>query len=430
LLNKIISTLLIVFFVGFSLAENELERLSIKELVNLIPESSKTKGVFYSKSGVPTSESVNIGLIIPFSKSKLTSLEYIEAADFAAKEINDMGGINGKRLIVISGDSSNIKSSLPIIEKMSNQFNIQAIVGPLSSRHAIDIAEKISIAKNIPMILPASNANEISFIDDNDLIFRLTATNHQIAEKIIESIRQNKFTNIAIFYQNEIFGDELMNEIRQESNLGSYKVAYTKYLNKNVNYETYDLTSDINTMQEQNVEAIFLPVLPEQSFALIKQVVNRWNGDLPVFIFPEYANRTFDIMKLFSKRRGRIYAIIPSSNHNECSYIAGVEKKLFTQFASYTSRFIYDSVYLIAASLVYSELHEKTFSSALRNVTDPEGVFFETKNFHQIKMFSKNGRTLSFKLSNRPSFNQFGDNIKIDLKIINNYELEINKNCE
>jgi branched-chain amino acid transport system substrate-binding protein len=83
----------------------------------------------------PTNDPIKIGLVLGQTGSASTWAEYAKkAADLAAKEINDNGGINGKRLELIYEDSqTNPALSVSSFKKLTEVDHVSVIVGDLWS---------------------------------------------------------------------------------------------------------------------------------------------------------------------------------------------------------------------------------------------------------------------------------------------------------
>ena len=72
--------------------------------------------------------------------------------DLAVKEINDAGGIYGKKLEVIKYDEKgDPQESLKVVTRLIEQDKVNVIFGPLSSNSMMAVGEYVNSAKTVTM---------------------------------------------------------------------------------------------------------------------------------------------------------------------------------------------------------------------------------------------------------------------------------------
>ncbi|MHB9287098.1 ABC transporter substrate-binding protein [Halobacteriales archaeon Cl-PHB] len=92
------------------------------------------------------------------------------ALEMVAQEINESGGINGRNVKIIQGDTAGTPdSALPAAKRLINVENVQALIGPSS----LTIFTVIDLAKqnNIPIVSPTAGTTELND-QGGDLVFR------------------------------------------------------------------------------------------------------------------------------------------------------------------------------------------------------------------------------------------------------------------
>ncbi|WP_444994699.1 ABC transporter substrate-binding protein [Aliikangiella sp. IMCC44359] len=411
--------ILALFTMGSSASDALLEA-SLMELMAIKTNTTHSQGILLEKTNLPDSKSVNIGLLVPFSVFKHASVEYIAAAEFAAREINSQGGINGKRLVIIRGDdSSQISTGVNIVNKMLDDYSIKTLIGPLSSTYAIDIAKYVTVPNNIPMLLPAANVNQISAIKDKDLIFRINATNNQIIQEIIRFTQHNQIKKVAIFYHRDLFGKELMLELIRLSKMYNLNIVSKTPLSRAINYENFNLIWEIKKANKLNADAIFIPALPNQVESIIKQIKALWDGPLPIVLLPEHSRKKLNLPSKNNERNICVYSVIPNIPDKKISTIKGINRTLEIKNASYTSLFIYDLTYLAAAALIYAEHNHVSFSKAIRSVTQLNGKKIDSYSFNHLNNLIKSNKEILFQpQSGLVEFDQQGDNLQVGLKMV------------
>ncbi|GLY88863.1 ABC transporter substrate-binding protein [Actinoallomurus iriomotensis] len=107
--------------------------------------------------GTSGSDTYKIGLIDnsggAFASNNKTA---IAGAEYAVKQINDAGGINGKKVQITStvDDQGEVKNGTTLVPKLAQQ-NVMAIVGPVDSG-ATEIAYAIAKQLKIPAVSPGA----------------------------------------------------------------------------------------------------------------------------------------------------------------------------------------------------------------------------------------------------------------------------------
>ncbi|MEA2415665.1 MAG: branched-chain amino acid transport system substrate-binding protein, partial [Thermoanaerobaculia bacterium] len=92
----------------------------------------------------------------------------------AADEVNAAGGINGRKIKVLSEDDQSKPEEAPnAVQKLISQNNVMAIIGEVASSASIAAAPICQLNK-VPMITPSSTNDEVT--RKGDYIFRICFT--------------------------------------------------------------------------------------------------------------------------------------------------------------------------------------------------------------------------------------------------------------
>lgn len=130
--------------------------------------------------GQQGSDEIRIGLIAPRSGDlAVTGEAMVNAAQLAVGEINqagglDVGGRQVKIALAIEDDQGYPEKSVIAAQKLINQANVAAIVGPPFDRNAIPVSVVVESAR-IPMITPLSTDPQTTA--GKRYVFRATFTN-------------------------------------------------------------------------------------------------------------------------------------------------------------------------------------------------------------------------------------------------------------
>ena len=123
-------------------------------------------------SSSATGDTIKIGAIGPLSGAASTyGVSVKEGAQLLEKEVNDAGGINGKKIkFVFEDDQADPNSSMQAFNKLVDSEKVCAILGPVTSGATLAVAPNAT-AKQIPMITPTATEPSITKVG-GDYMFR------------------------------------------------------------------------------------------------------------------------------------------------------------------------------------------------------------------------------------------------------------------
>ena len=132
----------------------------------------------------------------------------VKGIQLALEQVNAQGGVLGDRsLDLITGDTqSNPQAGVSAAQQLARLQNVACIIGALSSGVTIAAATSVAVVDGVPMISPASTAQAITNIDDNDFLFR-TAPHDGAQGAILAAVaREAGYERLAILYVNNAYG--------------------------------------------------------------------------------------------------------------------------------------------------------------------------------------------------------------------------------
>jgi len=159
---------------------------------------------------------IKIGVILPLTGD---AAKYGQSAKkgmkLAVDEINNKGGINNQRVILIIEDSQGqVKNGVSAFNKLITIDKVPIVVGELLSSITLAIAP-IANEKKIIVLSPASTAPKIT--EAGDYIFRNVASDIVEGQIMAEyAFNKLQYKKIAILYINNDYGDGLRNSFKQK----------------------------------------------------------------------------------------------------------------------------------------------------------------------------------------------------------------------
>jgi branched-chain amino acid transport system substrate-binding protein len=153
----------------------------------------------------PASE-ILIGMSAPLTGGWAAEADlYVKAIKLAEKQINEAGGVNGKRVrMVITDNQSTNPGALAALNRNVEQDKVLAMIGPVKSTQILAMSDAVK-AYGIPMMVGGTNASITSV--GNPWFFRCRVSDAIMAAAAVKYIKEDlKLTKIGILYSNEAFG--------------------------------------------------------------------------------------------------------------------------------------------------------------------------------------------------------------------------------
>jgi branched-chain amino acid transport system substrate-binding protein len=203
---------------------------------------------------------IRVGVIAPISGDiSNVGQSSVEAAKLAVQEVNDAGGLDvgGQRqkvVLVIEDNQDKAEAAASAVQKLINQENVVAIVGPQASRNAIPAAN-VAEGAHIPLISPWSTNPETTA--GKQYVFRVAFIDpfqgRVMARFAIEELGAQKAAvlyDVASAYNKGIA--EIFKQIFEEA--GGQVVAFESYTTGE-----QDFTPQLERIRDSGAEVLFLP---------------------------------------------------------------------------------------------------------------------------------------------------------------------------
>jgi len=219
-----------------------------------------------------TETEIKIGVIAPITGSiPVVGQSTINAAKLAVEEVNDAGGLQigdqqFKITLVIEDNGDQEQAAVDAAQKLINQDNVAAIVGPQASRNAIPAA---AVAQNarIPLISPWSTNPDTT--DGKDYVFRVAFLDPFQGRVLARfTLEELQFRKAAVLYDEASAYNRGIAEIYKQvlEEAGGSVVAFESYTTG----ET-DFTQQLTAIQESGAEVLFLPNYDSEIFLQANQ---------------------------------------------------------------------------------------------------------------------------------------------------------------
>ena len=139
---------------------------------------------------------------------------YVNDVRLAEKQINEAGGINGKKLNVLVFDNQSTNPGAhAALNKAVEQEKVLAYIGGNKSTQILAMSDAIK-AFGIPALIGGTNASITKV--GNPWFFRLRVSDDIVAAILVKYVKDElKLTKIGIIHSNEAFGSGAADSIEQ-----------------------------------------------------------------------------------------------------------------------------------------------------------------------------------------------------------------------
>lgn len=310
-------------------------------------------------SGEAVSNTLEIGIIAPFSGSNEGFGQWITRyVDFATKEINQSGGVLGKRLSYWAVDTkSDSANALEAIRELKNR-GVSVVIGPATSASLVEVSG-FATQNQIVLISPFATSSEISQL--GNYIWRVIPSDSIQGEVAAQHAIENDWDSAAILHVDGSYGEGLaMTFTNTYESLGGVVVASYSYpeLSEQA-LESYDFSPLLENLYLNEPKVVYLVGYNMDGAKITWQSLEFLSeGYMPQFIGCDgnwgdtfLANAHHDIIE------GMIFPI-PWVDEDDANY--KIFKTNSTDYLGYQDTgaaggaLVYDAVYVAAYAMVHS----------------------------------------------------------------------------
>ena len=239
-----------------------------KIIIGIIVIAAVAYGVWYaaSKPKTPAStEAIKIGLSVQLTGDAASyGQTALAGATLAVKEINDKGGIKGRKIELVPEDDKCSPEGVTAINKLVNVDKVTAILGPMCSGVA-NAGLPVAQSASIPSLIVAS-APGITNI--GDYIFRVYPSDDFQGSVGAEFIRkQLKKEKAAVIYVKNAWGEAIAKVFAEKFKELGGQVVYEGGILQTAT----DLKTEIAKVKESGADSLYMPVYPDNTAIAFKQ---------------------------------------------------------------------------------------------------------------------------------------------------------------
>ena len=202
----------------------------------------------------PAEDGVKVGLLLPFTgTSSATSSNFERAAMFAASNINDAGGIDGKKLRLIAADThSELGRAERSVERLLDE-GIEILIGPESADIATAIAPWLA-ERGVVFLSPLVGAADDLTVDCERPWFRLAPSARSLGEALAKEVDAHGIDRVALLHAGDSYNQALRGAVASRFR----RLGGTVSLELEVDPDAQSYSSVVRRVLLEDVDAIVL----------------------------------------------------------------------------------------------------------------------------------------------------------------------------
>ena len=328
--------------------------------------------VFSLTSCTKENAEIKIGAILPLTGSAATVGEFQKnGIEIAVSEINESGGINGKKIKVVYGDSKNEgKEGVLLLRRMMDIDQVDIFLASQSGV-VVPIATQVASEKNALLFVTISSMPGITKMGNN--IFRFFVTSENESRKMAKFASNNlKIKNVGVFYINDDFG---------LGGLKTFKESLKNYGGDVIWEDSYEKTGfDFRTVLQKTVgnkkmEALYI-IGYDKAFAIAVKQAREVGLKIP--ILASIGMSVPDWINIAGASAEGVYVTAtrfePTSNESNIQTFVKKYKKLFGKVPNVLAAFTYDSFKILSDGILKGGVTPNKLIEILEQTQNYRGI--------------------------------------------------------
>jgi len=292
---------------------------------------------------------IPVGCLMAVSSAPAQGPNLIKAAQLAINEINEKGGIDGKKLLpIIQDEGPTAATALYAVHKLIDEQKVQVILGCTTSEAVMNVGPYLE-SKGVLLISPSATSGSLSGQGWSQWAYRVCPSDALQGGVAAQLIKDKGYNKVAILVQDTVYGRGL------EETATEYLRGMTDII-ISLRYDPAKLSylSELNSIKDQRPECVLHVGHYSDGAVIYEQALKAGMDNIPwIAVDGSYGmplDKYLDAAK-FMEKAVTGTAPVPDSNSNIYkSFAIGYEKAygvLPTVYCDTT----YDGVYLIAAAM-------------------------------------------------------------------------------
>jgi branched-chain amino acid transport system substrate-binding protein len=316
------------------------------------------------------SQEVRIGHTVPITgASAAEGAYYIKAAKLAVKQINQAGGIKGKKINLIMEDSqSSNPGALASLNKLVEQEKVLVILGPIKSTQILAISDAVKSFR-VPMAIGGTNYYLTR--KGNPWLFRCRPDDSIAAAAMVKYIKEDmKISKVGILHDTDAFGTggaDLVEKGCKEN--GLTLVKREKYTTKDK-----DFTAQLLSLKNAGAQVMVVYGTNPEDVATIQRQYRQLGSPYKYLGSPSSGMK--DCLTLSKEAAEGLLAIddyVPGESKEARKYSQDYRKEYGEEMDA-TSAWNYDAIHIYAYAIQKAGVDRTGIMKVILAIKDYKGV--------------------------------------------------------
>lgn len=207
-----------------------------------------------ASAGSANSDVIKIGVIAPLTGNVAQyGVAVKEGVELKVKEINEAGGINGKKIeLVIEDSKGDSNEAINIYKKLVSKDKVNLVIGEVISSASLAISD---LAGTVKMPTISATSTSLDVTKGKDFVFRTTFTDPFQGVIVAKYAAAKGIKNIAVLTNTSSdYSVGLADSFKKQAAESGLTIIEEKYTN-----DDKDFKSILTKVKGQNPEVIFIP---------------------------------------------------------------------------------------------------------------------------------------------------------------------------
>ena len=315
-------------------------------------------------------QEIRIGFIVQVTGASAAEGAYImKAANLALKQINEAGGVNGKKInLVIQDSQSTNPGALAALNKLVEQNKVLIIIGPVKSTMILAISDAV---KNFKVPTAMGGTNVTLTKKGNPWLFRCRPDDSITAYAMVKYAKEDmKATKIGILHDTDAFGTggaDLLEKYAKE--MGITVVKREKYTTKDK-----DFTAQLLSLESAGAEVMMVYGTNPEDVAIIQREYRQLGSPLKYLGSPSSGMK--DCLNLAKEASEGLICVadyVPGESEASKRYSDAYRKEYREEMDSTTS-WTYDALYMFVNAIAKVGEDREKIMKAILATKDYKGV--------------------------------------------------------
>jgi branched-chain amino acid transport system substrate-binding protein len=269
-----------------------------------------------------------------------------KAIKLALKQINDAGGVNGKKIdLAIEDNQSTNPGALAALQKQVEQNKVLAIVGSIKSTQIQAMSDSVK-SYGIPMIIGGTNAGLTKA--GNPWLFRVRPDDSIAAAAMVKYANEDlKVKKLGIIHDTDAFGTGGADLVEA----GCKEVGITVVRREKYTTKDKDFTAQLLNLKNAGTEVMIVYATNTEDAAVIQRQYRQLGSPYKYIGSPSSGQRdTLNLSKEAAEGLLVVTDYVPGQSDVNKKYIADYKKEYNEDFDA-TAAWTYDGLNILANAI-------------------------------------------------------------------------------